>query len=182
MTYVKENPPVGAPLSARQAYLERELSKVESELIKHRDVLTTLIGYRIIGGINVPYFFDDTGITNADPGTGKIRGNAIVLSGASEWYVSKIDGLGRDLGDSFLGLAGQPLVFTNETGAGSWLGAVDSVVDQSTYVQFNCTIQSGSGNPSQDDFFTVQWYPSQALVQLARFEIDFATLADSRRL
>ena len=179
---MKAAPPVGAPLPVRQAYVDRELDRIQETLINYRDVLTTLIGYRIIGGINVPYFFDDTGITNVDPGDNHIRANSVVLSGASEWYVSKIDGLGRDLGDSFLGLAGQPLVFTNETGAGSWLGEVDSVVDQATYVQFNCTIQSGSGNPAQEDFFTVQWYPSQSLVQLARFEMDFATLADSRRL
>ena len=181
MTYIKENTPIGAPVAARQAYLERELEKVERELVIYRDTLTALIGYRVIGGINVPYFWDDSAVI-ADPGSGHIRGNQAVLANVTIFAFHKVDGLGRDLGESLTGLEGQSLVLTNETGNGHWIGSIDAVVDQGAWIEFAVTTLSGGSNPAQEDFFTVQYYPTQDLLGLEVFMLDFLQFAQSARI
>ena len=169
MSYLKDPPPIGNDLQERQAYLERELLKIQNEFNKHADVINSLVQYRIIGGIQAPYTWDDS-IVMADPGAGDIRADQANLGAAvTQIAFSKTDAFGRDLGDSFgTDLAGQVIQLTDEDASNVRMSAVISAVtDNGTWLLLDVAGSEGQGNPGDGDFFTFQWYPSPSLLGLS---------------
>ena len=166
MTYLKDPPPIGVQLPTRQAYLERELAKIQNEFEKHAAVINSIAAYHVIGGIQAPYTWDDS-IVIADPGAGDIRADVANLGAAvTQIAFSKTDAFGRDLGDSFgADLVGQVITLTDEDASNVRMNAVISAVtDNTTWLLLDVAGSAGQGNPGDGDFFTFQWDPAPSLL------------------
>ncbi len=91
----------------------------------------------------------DTGTTDADPGTGKVRGNDPTQASISEFFINDESSNGKDVSTLLTKLDnGDVIIFTEEQDTSRWIIAdvTGSTTDAATYFKIPVSI-SQTGNP-----------------------------------
>lgn len=162
--YVKDAPPVRAQPADLQAYLDRELTKIQQVISETLGVLEITRAAHIVNGISSNWSWSD--VIGA-PAVGEVKGNAVQLSAITQFEWSHTDGFGRDFADLLgptdsIGLQAGDVISVFNTSRGiDCLYILDSdSVDMGTYERVAVTYQTGpSGNPATGDVTILEWKP-----------------------
>jgi hypothetical protein len=110
------------------------------------------------GGATFRYDYDATSIADADPGAGKVRLNSLTLSSASVLYIDDVDLDSNDIhqflqtiDDSTSTIKGHFKISKQSDATIFFLYAINSLVDDTTHFNVNCTYLAGNGSLTGGD-------------------------------
>ena len=110
------------------------------------------------GGATFKYDYDATSTADADPGPGKLRLNSLTLSSASVLYIDDVDLDSNDIhsflqtiDDSTSTIKGHFKISKQSDPTIFFLYAINSLVDDTTHFNVNCTYLAGSGSLTNGD-------------------------------
>lgn len=158
MAYTKDPPPIGSGIQERQAYLDRELEKIEIEIALIEASLDILFN------AGVEHFWrwlDDT--ATSDPGPGNMKGNQILLPDNTAFFVSKTSATQRFVDVLVLLPAGSTILVADPSKSASALYSITGIIDQGDWVTMGVSNISGDiANPTAGDLVSVIMYPPEA--------------------
>ncbi len=166
MAFVRDEVPIGGNLANLRKWLHRVFQQLDDWHTLADSQLQTLVFLARAQGITVNWLWEAGIDTSTEPAERHVKGNNNLMSGITQFAVSRVELFGRQIGGAALERmrAGDQLFVSDVNKSAQFLYILSGApVPQGvpvSWFQLDVTPQSGtSANPTADDQMDFKWLP-----------------------